>query len=353
MYTIAFPIHVYQASPTRYFIPVGLARDIIAQLSFERDLTIICPNAATLESVASPFCIETRNFPSLNIILLPYTGRRGFLLHLVKIFRALRNAAKSSSVWHTGCSTKLFELTSLSFYVGLLFAPKLRILCLDSDPASMLENSSIWTRWKAPIIRDRYRRWARNVDAVIFVGVGAENTYSRFARRFVTTGAVWLNEGDLADKAETARKFDEVDQGVRIALPTRLTAWKGVDDVLNALNEVKDSLPVSWTLDIIGEGPERDRLVLQAASISRNIRFVKSLDYGESFFSKLRSYHIVLVPTRGLEEARIAYDAAASGCVLISLQHTDLEKCAVRRGTSLGVQGGRRSKFGEGHVNRL
>jgi hypothetical protein len=48
------------------------------------------------------------------------------------------------------------------------------------------------------------------------------------ARRFATTGAVWLNEDDLADKADTTRKFDEVGQGVRIALPTRLTAWKAL-----------------------------------------------------------------------------------------------------------------------------
>src|SRR6266851_2730670 len=112
MYTISFPIHIYQASQTKFFIPVGLARDILAQLTFERSLTIICPNAATLESVASPFCIETYNYPNLNIILLPYIGRRGFLFNFAEIVRLLRNAAKSSSVWHTGCSTKLFDLTS-------------------------------------------------------------------------------------------------------------------------------------------------------------------------------------------------------------------------------------------------
>jgi hypothetical protein len=39
--------------------------------------------------------------------------------------------------------------------------------------------------------------------------------------------------------------------------------------------------------------------------------------YGAPFFEKLRSYHIAFVPTRGLEEQRVAYDAAASGCVLI------------------------------------
>ena len=38
---------------------------------------------------------------------------------------------------------------------------------------------------------------------------------------------------------------------------------------------------------------------------------------GEPFFSLLRQYHLALVPTQGTEEPRVAFDALASGCVLV------------------------------------
>jgi glycosyltransferase involved in cell wall biosynthesis len=211
----------------------------------------------------------------------------------------------------------LFDLTVLSFLIGRWCAPGLRVLCLDSDPASMMANGARSTRWKAPLIRARYRRWAREADATIFVGTGTAATYGPYSRRSVTTAAVWLNEGDLADDATVAAKFDQSDnEAVRLALPTRLHEWKGVDDVLAALIAVGDRLP-AWHLDILGEGPMKAALIEQARPLGDRVSFVGEIPYGEAFFARLRSYHVVMVPTRGLEEARIAYDAAASGCVLV------------------------------------
>jgi glycosyltransferase involved in cell wall biosynthesis len=273
--------------------------------------------ASTLEDVKDAYYIDTTKYPGLNITLLPYRGNRGFFLKVFSVFWILRNAAETSSVWHTGCFNKLFDLTALSFYVGRYFAPKLRVLCLDSDPASIAQKSGIRERWKAPIIRARYRKWAREVDATIIVGTGAADTYARYARRSVITGAVWLNEGDLANEQDTIKKFGEHEGAiVRIALPTRLTQWKGVDDVIKAFKIIGHRLP-PWHLDIIGEGPEREKLRMLAAEMAENISFVDQLQYGDIFFTRLRTYHLVLVPTRGLEEARIAYDAAASGCVIV------------------------------------
>lgn len=326
MYSISFPIHIYQVSPSVYCLPAGLARDILAQLHYEDALNIICPVAASLETVQSPYYLNLKDHPGLTVTLLPYTGNREYYLAFPQILRILMRAAGASSVWHTGCSTQLLDLTTASFYIGRFFAPRLRVLCLDSDPASMMENSGTWKRWKAPIIRARYRKWAREVDATIFVGSGAENTYGRFSRKSVTTGAVWLNEGDLADEDSTMRKFDLAEGDViRISLPTRLHEWKGVDDVLAALKNVRDSLP-AWHLDIIGEGPLKAELQRQAKLLGENVSFLGEIDYGEPFFSKLKTYHIVIVPTRGIEEARIAYDAVASGCVLLHSGTPTLKK---------------------------
>src|SRR5439155_16318537 len=136
-----------------------------------------------------------------------------------------------------------------------------------------------------------------------------------YARRFVTTAAVWLNDGDLASDSETIKKFQRDAEPVGFCLPSRFTPWKGIDDTIAAFKAASARLP-KWELDIIGDGPELENLRSQASNVA-NITFLPPLDYGEAFFKKLRTYDIVIIPTRGLEEARIAYDAAASGCLII------------------------------------
>jgi len=326
MYTIAFPIHICPVGPTVFCLPAGLARDIIAQLRYEKDLHIMCPVATSPNSVSSPYYLDAADYPGLRVTLLPYNGRLNYCTRLFKILRILKRAAETSSVWHTGCSTKLFDLTSASYYIGRFFAHRIRVVCLDSDPASMMGNSGPLQQWKAPIIRARYRKWVRQVDAAIFVGQGTENSYGRFCRKFVTTSAVWLNEGDLADADSTVRKFDQLEGDIiRMALPSRLYGWKGCDDVLEALKIVNARLP-AWHLDIIGDGPMKAELQRQAKEFGDRVSFLGEISYGDPFFAKLQSYHIVLAPTRGLEEARIAYDAAASGCVLLHSGTTTLNK---------------------------
>ncbi len=326
MYSISLPIHVYQAGPTEFYVPAGLARDLMAHLRFEPILNVICPIARTIDSVSSPYLLNLKDYPGLQMTLLPYYGSRGLFLKLFEVVRILRRTALKSSVWHTGCSTNFLELSSFSFYVGRFFAPKVRVLCLDSDPASMMDGSGIWERWKAPIIRARYRRWVHEVDATIFVGVGVAKTYSKFSRRFVTTGAVWLQEGELADREDTIEKFEEPQMKVvRLTVPTRLTEWKGVDDVLDALEIIHNDLP-PWHLDIIGNGPMKEKLLRKAEGLKNKVSFIDEIEYGEPFFSQLRSYHIVLIPTRGLEDARIAYDAAASGSLIVHSGTSTLNK---------------------------
>jgi glycosyltransferase involved in cell wall biosynthesis len=326
MYSISFPIHVHQAGPASFCMPAGLARDILAHLRYEPALNIICPVAPSRADVPSPVDLNLADHPGLTVTLLPYSGRRSYYLGIIKIVRILARAAGAASVWHTGCSTRLFDLTTLSFLVGRWRARKLRVLCLDSDPASMLANSAPWKRWMAPLVRARYRRWAGEADATVFVGSGTAATYGPYCRRSVTTAAVWLNEGDLASADLTAAKFDQpAGDVVRLAVPTRLQQWKGVDDVLAALSAARDRLP-AWHLDVIGDGPMKAALIEQARPLGDRVSFLGEIPYGEPFFARLRSYHVVMVPTRGLEEARIAYDAAASGCVLLHSATPTLEQ---------------------------
>ena len=326
MYTITFPIPVFSADEKHVSIPMGLARDVLTQLKYEPELRLICLRATDIKAVVDPYEIALEDYPGLSFRILPWSGgSRRWLLQYPAIRAALIEEARQATVWHTTCSQNLWDLTTLSYEVGRRYAKGMQVFCLDSDPAAMLEKSGGWSALKAGLIRSRFNRRVAEADATIFVGSGVEQRYGHLARRSVLTKAVWLQDGDVANEEEVKRKFQKSgSEPTRIIVPTRLEAWKGVDDAIQALTALGDQIP-PWTLDVMGEGSQKERLVSLARNHTQQIRFLAPVPYGPQFFEQLRSYHIVLVPTRGLEEARIIYDAAASGCVLIHSRTATLE----------------------------
>ena len=320
-YTITFPIAAYSPGPGRLFVPTGLARDLRSQLKFEPHLRIIVPRARRQSDVRDAEELSSGELPGFSFRLLPWNGnQRTFLLFRYPIRKVLEAEAARALVWHTCCGVLRRDLTTESFAAGRNKAVGVRVLGLDSDPAAMLEQSG---RAKdADVLRRRYEAWAGEVDLTIMVGKGVQERYASHARRSVLTHSVWLNTNDLADADSVARKFHDLSV-VRMVLPSRFSDWKGIDDVIIALRSVSNKL-TPWTLDIMGDGDDRARL-LELAAAEPRIRFIEPLPYGAAFFAALRTYHLVIAPTRAQEETRIVYDAAASGCALLHSATTTLD----------------------------
>ena len=318
MYKITFPIPAFAADEKHVSIPTGLARDILTQLKYEPQLRIICPRSPEGQPGPDSQEIALDDYPGLSFRLLPWSGgNRSWPMQYAAVRAALIEEAREASVWHTACGINLWDVTTLSYEVGRLYTRGIRVFCLDSDPASILETSGGLSAIKAKLLDAQIKQRVADADATLFLGVGVQKRYEHLARHSIVNQAVWLQKQDLAHEEEVKRKFQHSsDEPIRMILPVRLEPWKGADDVIQALIALGKSLP-AWTLDIMGDGPFKERLVSLAQQHPQQIRFVDSVPYGAPFFEKLRSYHIAFVPTRGLEEQRVAYDAAASGCVLI------------------------------------
>ncbi|HEY9833669.1 MAG TPA: glycosyltransferase [Stenomitos sp.] len=327
-------------------IATGLARDILTQLKYEPELRIICPKVADRQSMPDSQEILLDDYPGLSFRFLPWNGgNRSWPLQYPAVRAALIEEARDASVWHTACGINLWDLTTLSYEIGCLYAKGIRVYCLDSDPVSMIEKSGSWSGFKASLVDSQIKRRVADADATLFLGVGVEKKFGSLARRSIANQAVWLQQEDVANEEDVKRKFQQSsDEPIRMFLPVRLEAWKGADDVIQSLIEIGDQLP-PWQLDIMGAGSYKEQLVSLARNHTDKIRFLDPVPYGPIFFERLRSYHLVFVPTRGLEEQRVAYDAAASGCVLIHSSTLTLE-------TSLsGLQP--RWSFEPGNVSQL
>lgn len=326
MYKITFPIPICFHSDKHISIPSGLARDILTQLKYEKNLRLICPTIPS-QSVGKDYqIIDLDDYPGLSFRGLPWNNSsRSWLWHYWAVKKVLMEEARDASVWHCACTARLWDITTVGYEVGKRYAPGLQVYCLDSDPVSLLKGFGGWRSLTANFIDRQIKRRVSEADATIFVGIGVQQRYEQYCQRSLGTQAFWLKDEDLASTEEISRKYQNIaTEKIRMILPVRLEAWKGADDVIEALIALSDRLP-NWTLDIMGEGSYKSQLISLAAQYSDRIQFIDPVPYGSPFFEKLRSYHIVFVPTRGLEEQRVAYDAAASGCALIHSRTVTLE----------------------------
>ena len=114
---------------------------------------------------------------------------------------------------------------------------------------------------------------------------------------------------------------------VRLLFPARLIADKGVDVVLDAVQEAEGILlkgdPETATqivLSIMGTGP----LLGMCKEFSENHRgrirvgVHEPVQYGDRFFAVIRRHHAVLLANRQLEQPRIVYDAFSQGVPVIT-----------------------------------
>ncbi len=98
----------------------------------------------------------------------------------------------------------------------------------------------------------------------------------------------------------------------------RLVSDKGADILLSALQQLRQ-VGKTFSLTIVGDGPERDRLVAQAQSgaIADRVQFVGSKRPSE-LVEILNQHKVMVVPSRWPEPFGIvALEGIASGCAVI------------------------------------
>jgi len=123
-------------------------------------------------------------------------------------------------------------------------------------------------------------------------------------------------------REDVFRLLPEVPRTKDLAVLGRLVSDKGVDVLLDALALVaRDRTEASREirLTVIGDGPERPRLVAQAArlGIAERVEFL-GVRRGEELVRILNEHRILVVPSRYHEPfGNVAVEAIACGCVVV------------------------------------
>lgn len=143
--------------------------------------------------------------------------------------------------------------------------------------------------------------------------------------------ASWIDDSIIARPQEAARSWSDMLSGknghLKVLFAGRVTAAKGVLVLLNALREL-DARGRAIELHIIGEGDliSACQSVQKALKIAR-IELIAPISYGPEFFTFLRGYHAVVIPSLTDEQPRIVYDAYSQAVPVLASSTDGLRDC--------------------------
>jgi glycosyltransferase involved in cell wall biosynthesis len=108
------------------------------------------------------------------------------------------------------------------------------------------------------------------------------------------------------------------DRPLRLVYCGRLESRKGVEDSLEALGRARAS-GARVTLDIIGDGIQRDALAHKAASLGLReaVRFLGTRAYGPALLAELATYDALFFTPLAEDTPRMIFDGYAAGLPLL------------------------------------
>ena len=179
--------------------------------------------------------------------------------------------------------------------------------------------------------------WNSYLGRIGMVASAVEKATARMADRLVAVseGTADRVAGSGVDPARISVLSGGVDRAVIDACPPahegpdlvfvgRLLEHKGAHVLLEAL-EVLRSRGVRPTCTILGDGPERERLVglVEAAQLADQVTFVDRLESQEDVFSLIKSARCFVLPTIREGFGLAVAEALACGTQVVTTDHPD------------------------------
>jgi glycosyltransferase involved in cell wall biosynthesis len=280
---------------------------------------VLPPNYVWLEQL--PVEIDSRRDQiSFEPICKAGLRARRFWPRAWRLLRTCRQLATQADVVHCGMSDLYRPVPQLGFLAARL-AGRPTVFFEDTDIVTQLQQLSgdklsFKTRGYCWAF-DRVMRWiVARADLAFLKGRLLMDRYGRFARNardFLDTSHSldWcIRDDQLKAKLEASTSAS----GLRCVSFGRLVARKGVDHSLQAMEQLHE-MGVPATLDVIGNGPQREALETQAhrSGLDGRVRFLDAVPYGPQMLADLQRYHLMLFTPLAEDTPRSLFDALAAG----------------------------------------
>lgn len=304
-------------------------KDLIEHVVYINNFTLACP------------CIDVDTPPSdqvkvddARVQFVDLPGRRKLTLGLLSTASRIWRAVGQADVVHTGLGGWLpVSLGNLTLMAATL-RKRFVFVNIESSPWRLVPGvrASWLEKLKAGVAEWVNRRWIERADLAIFTQARYKQTLmTRHLDRGHVIHASWIDAAIIASPAQAEKSWADKFSGgrthLKILFAGRVNAAKGITVLLEAMHEL-DARGLAIELHIIGEGEllgacENTRATLKSV----RIKLVDSIPYGPEFFSFLRGYEAVVVPSVTDEQPRIVYDAYSQAVPVLASNTDGLRDC--------------------------
>jgi glycosyltransferase involved in cell wall biosynthesis len=273
--------------------------------------------------------------------------RARFLRELPRVVRKLSRLVGQADLVHSHPSYDLYRpIETLTSILAIARKKKL-ITVTDLDyrgDAEMNYRTGYWSRRSYlvckyiydPIRNVQQQAYVKFADLVLFKEAKQVEDYGHGAshvRFFLDPN---FNLENVVDDATVRAKIATLEDDaapLRAFYFGRFVAYKGIDKMIEAVALARAG-GANLTLDIMGVGPEEQALkaLAERRGISDIVRWLEPRAYGESFFSELRSRHLLLACPLSADTPRSTWDALASAVPVLAYDTTFYRKIANQTG---------------------
>jgi glycosyltransferase involved in cell wall biosynthesis len=328
---IHIPVYV-DAAGTRWVDDLW-HKDLVRHLSYLGRFSLACPHIFE----TPPAGYRSLDGYPINYIPLPRQGGRlRNALSAPACAIALWKAIAHADIVHSGVGNwSPLTLGNLTFVISRL-RKKFRLIIVESSTWRVLPttSASIARRWSARLSELVNQACVSTADLSVFTQAQYQRTLLKWNYdRGHVIHASWVDDSSILDEA-TVRKCWEGKRAqgpVRYLFAGRLAASKGLRILLQALR-ILDREGIELCVDIMGRGEleaECASLVSEAKGSALRVRLLQPVEYGDPFFSVMRDYSAVIVPSVGDEQPRIVYDAYSQGIPVLASATPGLLDCVV------------------------
>lgn len=324
-----------------YWADASWAKDIDKHRAYLPRLTMFCP----VEDVAPDTSWRRIDGDGLRVVPLPMT--RSWLMvpiHLPIIFPRLLREVREAAVVHSGVAGWPIPLGWMAAPLARAFGKPL-VLIVESSfwrvpsggKAGMLARGNAW-------VGEAMARWCmRMADYAAYTQPDYARTLpAPRARAGGLVQASWIDAADCLDDAVAEQAWKtRCARTPAFLYASRLVPEKGAEVVAGALAILAER-GAEIMLDVIGEGPSRDRIARAAETEwgRAHVRLLAPRPYDRRFLSFVGEYHALVVPGLSDEQPRIVYDGCSQAVPTIGSDLAGMRACVVDGVTGLLVASG-------------
>lgn len=303
------------------------AKDLLLHFQYLTEVTVLAPekNLHSNQSTSNwikldpkPAGLKFRHFPIGDSI-------GGAVLRLPAQLLTSLSAILQSDVVHSGAA-------GWPIPPGLAVNP---LAILLGRPLVLVFESAFWRNHsQSKSFKARLRHWftegfakwsCKNSRFTLFTHQGYLTELlpaPKASNHVLVCPASWIDEEITLTTQEANDSWQEKPAHLQILVAARFVEEKGIASVIAAIEEAeKQQVPVS--IDFIGEGQMKNQLISLSEKVRHaKVRVLDPVPYGEAFFSLIRNYHALLVPTLSDEQPRVIFDSFSQAVPVIASNTT-------------------------------